>query len=403
MSDHTSKRTRQRDSHHDARVFIAGDDVAGLSAGLALHERGYSTTVFGRTPATGVDTIHPYRTQTAVRGVVIDSAIRRFLSTHVGGDSDSPTTHATEYRYLDVDGTIEASFGADLELSADDVLRGRLRDAFPSNCQRPAQRIERWDRRTSDRTSGNEVRVIDSAGERHHGALLVAADGWLSDIRQRVHPSVTPAYAGYVSWQGTIHEADVPRDLTNQFANALSVSRGDRDLLAGMVLPGPDGSSQPGDRRLHWVWYTPVADRELGSVLTDKAGNNRNEAVPPGLLQDRYATELRERAATHAPQFTRLVRATPDPGVEPVVDVTVPRAVVARTVLIGDAAYTSRHHMAASTPKAIADASTLAAALDRYDDVDVALDDWSTTQELRGRQLVEAGRQSDLDRLVGSV
>lgn len=403
MSDYTPERARQHESSHGARVFVAGDDVAGLSTGLALHDRGIPTTVFGptrtRAPATG----HPDGTPTAVGGVVIDPSIRRFLAEHVDDDVDSSTTSATEYRYLDPDGGVEASFGANLELSADDTLRARLRDALPSNHHRPAECIAQWDRRTTASTPGNELRVIDSAGDRHHGALLVAADGWLSDVRQRIFPSVTPSYAGYVSWQGTIREADVPRDLAGQFADALTVSRGERDLLAGMVLPGPDGASQPGDRRLHWVWYTPVRARELGSVLTDRDGTNRDEAVPPGLLQDRYATELRERAAEHPPQFTRLVRATPDPGVEPVVDVTVPRAAVARTALVGDAAFTTRHHTAASTPKAVQDASALAAALERYDDVGAALDDWSTTQELRGRQLVEAGRQTDLDRLVGRV
>lgn len=400
MSDQTPEHPWQPDSSLGARVLVAGDDVAGLSAGLALHERGHPVTVFGPTQ-TGATTTH--EESVAVGGVVVDPAIRRFFSEYVDGEDALPATAASEYRYLGPEGGIESSFGADLELSADDALRTRLRNALPSTLHEPRRRIAQWERRTNHETTGADLRVVDSAGEQHHGGLLVAADGWLSQIRQRVLPSLTPTYAGYVSWHGTVDEADVPRDLTGQFADALAVSRGERDLLAGMVLPGADGSVQPGERRLHWVWYTPVAARELGSVLTDREETNRDTAVPPGMLQDRYAAALRERAAEHAPQFTRLVRATTAIGVSPVVDLEVPRAVVGRTVFVGDAAYTARHHMAASTPKAVQDATTLADALGRYDDVGRALDDWSSTQELHGRQLVAQGRQTDLDGLVGRV
>ena len=403
MTDQTSEPPRQPDSSHGTAVFVAGDDLAGLSTGLALNQRGHDATVFGPTRTGRATTADTQEERAAVSGVVVDASIRRFLDEYVDDDETPPATTASEYRYLDPGGALESSFGADLELSADDALRARLRDALPADRHEPGRRIERWERRTSHESAGSEVRVVDSSGEHHHGHLLVAADGWLSQIRQRVLPSVVPTYAGYVSWHGTIDEADVPRDLTRQFADALTVSRGERDLLAGMVLPGEDGSTEPGDRRLHWVWYTPVADRELGSVLTDREETNRDTAVPPGMLQDRYAAALQERAAEHAPQFTRLVRATRAPGVAPVVDLEVPRAVVGRTAFVGDAAFTTRHHTAASTPKAIRDASTLADALDRYDDLERALDDWSSTQELHGRQLVAQGRQTDLDGLVGRV
>lgn len=403
MTDQTSERPRQPDSSRGTRVFVAGDDLAGLSTGLALHEHGHDTTVFGPTRTGTTTTAATHEEPVATGGVVVDPTIRRFFSEYVDEECRVPATTASEYRYLSPEGAIESSFGADLELSADDTLRARLRDALPSTRREPGRRIERWERRTSHETTGSEVQVVDSAGEQHHGRLLVAADGWLSQIRQRVLPSVTPTYAGYVSWHGTIDEAEVPRDLVGQFADALTVSRGERDLFAGMVLPGVDGSVEPGDRRLHWVWYTPVADRELGAVLTDQEETNRDAAVPPGMLQDRYAAALRERAGEHAPQFTRLVRATRAPGVAPVVDLEVPRADIGSTVFVGDAAFTTRHHTAASTPKAVQDATTLADALARYDDLERALDDWSSTQELHGRQLVAQGRQTDLDGLVGRV
>lgn len=405
MEEYHTDSTRQPDSHSGARVFVSGDGVAGLSTGLALHESGHTVTVYRVPDPRDVPSSGRLDEPAEIGGIVVDRSVRRFLDAYGVEESGSvpPTTTASEYRYLAADGAVEASFGADVEFTAHDTLRALLRNVLPSSCQRPERSVEHGEHLFDPGATDDTIQVTDSAGETSAGDLFVAADGWLSETRQRVHPSVAPTYAGYVSWHGTLDESEIPPELTAQFTDAVTVSRGDNDLLTAVVLPGADGSSQPDDRRVHWVWYTPVADRALGTVLTDRHGDNHDTAVPPGDVQNRFATALRERASKHAPQLTRLVRATTDPGVQPVVDLAAPSAVVGRTALVGDAAFTTRHHTAASTPKALGDAATLAKALDRYDDIDRALADWANTQEVQGRQLVEAGRMTDLDRLVGRV
>src|SRR5262249_52024309 len=74
------------------------------------------------------------------------------------------------------------------------------------------------------------------------------------------------------------------------------------------------------------------------------------------------------------PRFAELVRATAEPFVQVIVDVTVPRMAVGRTCLAGDAAFVARPHAAAATAKAAADALALADALGaRPGDTDTAL------------------------------
>lgn len=404
MSETPSSSPNARTSRQ-RRVLVSGGGADGLAASLALHADGHDVTL---TPATGP-------TRAGVDATVVDGALARFLDRHDLNEVDGLTTGARQYRYLDADGGLEAAADVDHHVTASDTLERALRHVLPDDVETRHEIDHREFAPLPDRPLGvgpaaDEARAVE--GPQEDGDvpwaatghdLHVAADGWLSDARQHLYPEVTPDYAGYVAWQGAVSTTEVPDDLVARFDDAVTVSRGSRDLLVALLLPGASPGGGRDDRRLAWVWYTPVAPRELGTVLTDRHGTNHEQAVPRGALQDRFTTGLHERAAEHAPALTRLVRATPDPGVEPVVDLAVPRSVVGRTALLGNAAFTTRHHTAAGTTKAFSDATVLADALDRYDDVDHALADWEHTQGQRGRQLVEQGRQMDLDRLIGEV
>ena len=80
---------------------------------------------------------------------------------------------------------------------------------------------------------------------------------------------------------------------------------------------------------------------------------------------------------------------TPEPFVQPIVDVEVPRMAFSRVCLIGDAAFVARPHAAAGTAKAAADAWALADAVAADpSDVPGALRRWEAGQLALGRQLV---------------
>ena len=79
------------------------------------------------------------------------------------------------------------------------------------------------------------------------------------------------------------------------------------------------------------------------------------------MVPDRLVAEVHAAAACELhPQFAELVQATPDPFVQVIVDVAVPRMAFGRVCLVGDAAFVVRPHTAAATAKAAADAATLA-------------------------------------------
>ena len=91
----------------------------------------------------------------------------------------------------------------------------------------------------------------------------------------------------------------------------------------------------------------------------------------------------------------------PQPFLQVVYDIEVPRMAFGRVCLIGDAAFVVRPHAAAGTAKAAADAWALAEALGRERDVPAALARWEPGQLALGGQLLERtrriGRRSQVD------
>ena len=92
------------------------------------------------------------------------------------------------------------------------------------------------------------------------------------------------------------------------------------------------------------------------------------------------------------PKLAELVDATPDPFVQTIVDVVVPRTVFGRVCLLGDAAFVVRPHTAGAAAKAARDATALATALKRArQNVDAGLGSFEKMQLEYGRDLVRYG------------
>ncbi|MFC7166158.1 FAD-dependent monooxygenase [Halospeciosus flavus] len=207
-------------------------------------------------------------------------------------------------------------------------------------------------------------------------------------------PGRRAEYAGYVAWRGTVPETAVPEQVREQFTSVFTFHEAENHLILGYPIPGPDGSVEPGERRLNWVWYDNLSgslDRE--TVLTDAAGRRREGAVPPGELWEAVWNEKCERLAGFPDVFETLVRETDDPFVQSIFDLTVSSMVEDRVCLVGDAAFVARPHTAAGTSKAAGDGVTLAEAIESHADLDAALADWESERLAYGQRIVERGVQ----------
>ncbi|MGQ3330133.1 FAD binding domain-containing protein [Halorubrum sp. FL23] len=357
-------------------VLISGGSMGGLFTGIALARSGHSPTIYERSAGA---------LKSRGGGIVAQQNIRRFLSDHDIVAPEAITTRSHERRFLTESGDVGRAVSETMVFTSWDALYRQLRDAFPDEQYRTGATVTTVSPETATATIANETeRTAD---------LIVAAEGGQSTTRAQLYPDVEPAFASYVAWRGVVDEADLSAACVEAFDGTFTFYQGTDQLILAYFIPGADGETAPGSRRLNWVWYDTLDGRDRGAVFTDASGTERRFSVSPGRLRDPVRQRQRERAATLPPVFETLVGDTPDLFVQAIHDLTVPSMVTDRVCLLGDGAFVARPHTAAGTAKAAGDATALADALENHGSVTDALAAWDQTRTAYGTSLVARGKE----------
>jgi 2-polyprenyl-6-methoxyphenol hydroxylase-like FAD-dependent oxidoreductase len=256
---------------------------------------------------------------------------------------------------------------------------------------------------------GGRVELETTAGA-HRADVAVGADGVYSVTRRYVDPAhPTARYAGYMLWRGLVPEADVPGGLGRHGAS-LEVHAAPGAQLVIYGVPGPDGRTDRGRRRISYAWYDGSRTRllrETGCIEGDAVlGTLRADQIPAPLIDElgRLARgywpapwgECIGYGVTHGDVFgTPVAEYRPD------------RLVRGRVVLVGDAAHVASPMTGAGFHNALLDVAALAAGLGdgAAADVPAALRRYETERLGPARRLVESGMswgRSYLSSLPGS-
>jgi len=350
--------------------------MGGLFTGLALAQAGHRPTIYERSAGA---------LESRGGGIVAQQNIRRFLSEHDIVDPEAITTRSHERRFLAENGDVEHTVSETMVFTSWDALYRQLRDAFPDERYRTGTIVTAVTPETATVT-------IDDGTERT-ADVVVAAEGGQSMTRAQLHPNVEPEFASYVAWRGVVDEAALPATCGEAFDGTFTFYQGTDQLILAYFIPGPDGETEPGSRRLNWVWYDTLDGRDRGAIFTNTSDTERRFSVSPGRLRDPVCHRQRERATTLPPIFETLVSATPDLFVQAIYDLTVPAMVTDRVCLLGDAAFVARPHTAAGTAKATGDATALADAFATHGTIADALTAWGETRTEYGTSLVARGKQ----------
>ncbi len=360
------------------RVVIVGGSLGGLAAAVRLRLAGCDVDVFERSR-------RPLEGRGA--GIVLHPAMTRVL----GADVSRWSAHASRLRYLDEDGAIADESPCSYRFSSYFALYRELLRLFGRERYHLATEV------VGLRDAGEAVEVETVDGRTRPCELLVGADGVHSSTRARIAPEATQRYAGYVGWRGTTYESTLGSHAFATFAEAVTYHLLQRSHILVYPIPGPDGSLVPGRRLVNWVWYRNVPDGPpLEALLTDRDGVRRELSVGAGAVRDEAIAELRDAARSSLPAvLAEVVCSSPQPFVQVVLDVAVPRMADGRVALIGDAAFVLRPHIAAGTAKAADDARTLAEAVARrFGDVPAALREWEPGRLELGRAALARSRDA---------
>jgi 2,6-dihydroxypyridine 3-monooxygenase len=371
-----------------------GGSLGGLTAALVLRDAGCAVEVYERSQA-------PLQDRGA--GIVLHPTTIRYLTERGVRATSEIGVPARWLRYLSRKGEIATEQASRFRFTSYDALYRDLLGCFEADHYHLGREVVGFD------AAAVGVGLQLAGGESARFELLVCADGVRSSARARLLPQVSAEYAGYVGWRGAVGRSALKPDTFALLHEAITYFVMPHSHLLAYPIPGAE--SQPGAGAesapgagaefINWLWYRNVAAGEdLEGLLTDRDGEQRSVSVPPGFVQERRLAELGDTAQdTLPPPLAELVAGTPEPFVQAVFDVEVPRMAFGRVCLIGDAAFALRPHIAAGTAKAADDAWRLGEAVAAAKgDVEAALRAWEPRQLALGRSAMrrtrEAGQRS---------
>ena len=305
--------------------------MGGLAAGLALKELGHDTTILERNPTpllhdqgagivAGGDTLEFFkRYNRCDRPIGVTSKRRQYLDkngevVHQKDVTQSMTSWDLAYHLMraNYDG-IESPYCA-------------VPDSVPGHGK--AKHLHGHSVTAFEDAGADGVRVYwKTSGGEDGSALadvLIGADGPSSTVRQTMCPEVRRSYAGYCALRGTVPEHEASASAREAFCERFTFYHGPGVQTLTYLIPGKDGTVEPGDRLINFVYYTnfPEGSPELEEIMTDSSGVRRRITIPPGMTGSMPWEKQRDLAAERLPpQFAEVVRAAKKPFVQCVTDV----------------------------------------------------------------------------------
>jgi 2-polyprenyl-6-methoxyphenol hydroxylase-like FAD-dependent oxidoreductase len=360
-------------------ALVIGGSLGGLFAASLLRTIGWSATVFERSAGAlasrgaGLGTTRELVEVMRRSGARLDVSMAVPMSGYVWLDAAGRAVHRQE--------RLNAS-------STWSRVYLPLRAAIPDADYRAGMALERVEQK------GDRVVAQFAGGAAAEGDLLVAADGNLSTVRRQLMPEVEPRYAGYVAWRGIMEEREVPPAIHREHFDKIAFSFPDGEMSLAMPVPGHGDDTRPGHRRYYFIWYRPADAAKLRDLCTDANGVDHGTSIPPPLIRAEVIRAIKEDAAARfAPDLATVIGRTTQPLLQAITDLESPRLVAGRVVLLGDAAFVARPHVAAGVSKAALDAACLADALAADGDIDAALARYERERLDFGRRIVAHGRR----------
>ncbi|MFB6130128.1 MAG: FAD-dependent monooxygenase [Salinigranum sp.] len=365
-------------------VIVSGGSMGGLFAAIAMKQAGHNVDVYERTERG--------KMKDRGAGIIAHPEMLSYLEEQGIADWDEVATFTNRIQHLDRDGSPLDTEGLAVYTTSWDTVYRSLRSAVPDDEYHMGKAV------VGVEQEGGTVTARFEDGSEATGDLFVAAEGYRSSTREQFLPDREPEYAGYVAYRGTVPESELPARYETRFGDIYNLYHAPDSQILTYPVPGPDAEVERGERRINWVWYYPFEEgEELDELLLDNQGTQRSHSLPPGLMRDSVREDQIAIAEDILPeQLAWLVAHTPEPFVQCIYDLTIPRMVFDRVCILGDAAFFIRPHMAAGTAHAAADALTLAESIYHEDDLDEALAAWENSQVEMGYRLVEeASRRGD--------
>jgi len=357
------------------KAAIIGGSLDGLYAGLALIAIGCDVEIYEQ----------PVEIPPDHGGwLITQNEMDVFLAQHGIAIGEAAGITSWIRQRIDLYGNLLNREAAFRKYVAWDTLYHQLRRIFPKELYHTGSRLA-----ALDQEAGN-VQARFEDGREVICDLLVGADGILSDCRNILLPGLSPEYAGYMAWRGTAPEKALRERTVNFLGEKHTLYQGYRMQMISCMIPGPNGETEVGERRIAWEWYVNVPEGDpLRDVMTGRSGQLREMMIgSENLREEIQEKQIQMARALLPPMFLELFEQTEKISVRKIIDLAVPQMVFGRACLIGEAAFILRPHAILESATITSDAITLAQGLQEYKrNVVAALKAWEPERLAQGRRL----------------
>lgn len=364
------------------KIAIAGGSIGGLFAASLLHAAGHDVTVYERSrqglEGRGAGLVGQPDVYTIL------NAVGREQVGEIG-------VVARERIFLNGDGRVIKRFATPQTQLSWDILFRTFRKLLPDD--RYIEGVDVVSAGEDDRSA----HLTFANGQSVEADIVLGVDGIGSRVRRAVAgPEAAPTYAGYAAWRGLFPETELPEIATSTLLERFTFFDIQHSHALGYLVPGPDGSIDPGRRRYNWVWYRRLSEEDgaLARALTDRAGHVHSFSLSAGTMPDAARDELISAArSTLPPQFAAAVMTERFPFIQAICDYATPTMATRRIALLGDAAFVVRPHTAMGVSKAAGDALALAACLSQDNEIPDCLAAYNAKRRPIGRDIYSYGRR----------
>ncbi|KAM0711035.1 hypothetical protein Q7P35_001774 [Cladosporium inversicolor] len=231
--------------------------------------------------------------------------------------------------------------------------------------ERPKATYENGCTVTAMEEAGDMVKLTwshkDHGEQTSEADLVIAADGASSTVRRLIKPDVERNYVGYVAWRGTVPETELSDSAKEVFTEKFPFYHSTGIQALGYLIPGKNGTVEPGHRLFNWVWYCNYEDgsAKLEELMTDVHGKRHAITLPVGSMDPEIWSKQKAYASqVLPPQYAEAINKTQQPFIQAITDVISPQNsfLGGKVLLVGDALAGFRPHTAASTGQAAFDA-----------------------------------------------
>lgn len=242
-------------------IVIAGAGIGGLTAALAVAERGFRAIIMERAEKLEEAGAGLQLSPNASR-VLIDLGLEKDLAPHiVAPDAISVNTARTgkELTRIPLGGAALSRYGAPYWIVRRADLQSALLARVTSHHDIDLRLGCQYEDVASYAKGVTVVQRKGSARQQEPALALIGADGVWSSVRHQMYPDVQPQFTGRIAWRGTVDAKQLPREFNarriqlwmgpNAHIVAYPMKDGQRINVVAIVTGrwNRPGWSEPGD------------------------------------------------------------------------------------------------------------------------------------------------------------